>query len=102
MGCHLSEVTRVLLYYPIKWSIKNVVQKSVVHIQTNEHPIKYCTYRTSVDISISGEEICQITGQFDTFLRGLLRGKVVCCHFVGPFLDCLSPDKLGKSVAVAF
>ena len=39
MGCHLSEVTRVLPYYPLKWSIKNVVQKSVVHIQTNELPI---------------------------------------------------------------
>ena len=102
MGCHLSEVTRVLLYYPLKWSIKNVVQKSVIHIQTNEHQLSTVLTGASVDISTSGEEICYITGQFDTFLWGLLRGKVVCCHFVGPFLDCLSPDKLGKSVAEAF
>ena len=75
----------VLLYFPLikKRSIKNLVQKSVVHIQTNEYSINYRT----ADISTSDKEICYITGQFDTFLWGLFRRKVVCCHFVGPFLD---------------
>ena len=57
----------------------------------------------SVDISTSSDkEICYITGQDDTFLWGLFRRKVVCCHFVGPFLDCLLPDKLGNEKSIGF
>ena len=55
----------------------------------------------SVDKSTwSDEEIRKITGQYHTFLWGLFRRKVVCCHFVGPFLDCLSPDKLGNEKSI--